>query len=249
MNLARIVPSVVFPSTLAAMASAVALSLSVPASGLAVSASAAQFAVNTPALSVALCRLELTPEHLASVGATQLQVVELAGAVQSFLATQSPSISDHDQLVGQARVECDVVRHKIQEGRASPGEIAGFSGLEQALAAASTARDAAVSALFVAGIAEFSATQRATLTAIRANAHWKLPTEFLVVERTEAEWVALRNALANERTAARNEETPNQQCQALLGTARANPAVAAAKTALDANLAVVKQSWDTVTGD
>ncbi len=91
--------------------------------------------------------------------------------------------------------------------------------------------------------------QRETLTAIRANAHWKLPTEFLVVERTEAEWVELRAALANERIAARNEEAPNEQRQALLGTARANPAVAAAKTALDANLATVKQSWNTVTGD
>ena len=59
---------------------------------------------------------------------------------------------------------------------------------------------------------------------------------------------AAAGTLAAQQAAA-GEEAPNQQCQALLGTARANPAVAAAKTALDANLATVKQSWTTVTGD
>ena len=55
-----------------------------------------------------------------------------------------------------------------------------------------------------------------------------------MVERTETEWVGLRAALAKERIAARNGESPNEQSQAVLGTARANPAVVAAKTALEA---------------
>jgi hypothetical protein len=200
-------------------------------------------------LGVVMHRTGLTPEALAAAGLGEAGTMSVGGAAQLANAGLVSSLRDLDHTVGQARNARDAAERKIQSGKASPEEIAAFPGLEQAFATASAARDTAVNGLFAAATEGLNSTQRATLTAIRANAHWKLPTEFLVVERTEAEWVELRAALANERIAARNEEAPNQQCQALLGTARANPAVAAAKTALDANLATVKQSWDTVTGD
>ena len=200
-------------------------------------------------LGVVMHRTGLTPEALAAAGLGEAGTMSVGGAAQLANAGLVSSLRDLDHTVGPARNARDAAERKIQSGKASPEEIAAFPGLEQAFATASAARDTAVNGLFAAATEGLNSTQRATLTAIRANAHWKLPTEFLVVERTEAEWVELRAALANERIAARNEEAPNQQCQALLGTARANPAVAAAKTALDANLATVKQSWDTVTGD
>lgn len=200
-------------------------------------------------LGVVLHRTGLTPEALAAAGVGGAGTMSIGGAAQLANAALVTSLRELDHAVGQARNARDAAERKIQSGKASPEEVAAFPGLEQAFASASAARDTAVNGLFAAATEGLNSTQRATLTAIRANAHWKLPTEFLVVERTEAEWVELRAALANERIAARNEETPNQQCQALLGTARANSAVAAAKTALDANLATVKQSWNTVTGD
>jgi hypothetical protein len=200
-------------------------------------------------LGVVMHRTALTPEALAAAGLGEAGTMSVGGAAQLANTGLVTSLRELDHAVGQARNARDAAERKIQSGKASPEEIAAFPGLEQAFATASAARDTAVNGLFAAATEGLNSTQRATLTAIRANAHWKLPTEFLVVERTEAEWVELRAALANERIAARNEEAPNQQCQALLGTARANSAVAAAKTALDANLATVKQSWDTVTGD
>ncbi len=203
----------------------------------------------TVSLGVVLHRTALTPEALAAAGLGEAGTMSVGGAAQLANAGLATSLRELDHAVGQARNARDAAERKIQSGKASPEEVAAFPGLEQAFAATSAARDTAVNGLFAAATEGLNSTQRATLTAIRANAHWKLPTEFLVVERTEAEWVELRAALANERIAARNEEAPNQQCQALLGTARANSAVAAAKTALDTNLTVVKQSWDTVTGD
>jgi hypothetical protein len=200
-------------------------------------------------LGVVMHRTGLTPEALAAAGLGEASTMSVGGAAQLANTGLVTSLRDLDHAVGQARNARDAAERKIQSGKASPEEVAAFPGLEQAFATASAARDTAVNGLFAAATEGLNSTQRATLTAIRANAHWKLPTEFLVVERTEAEWVELRAALANERIAARNEEAPNQQCQALLGTARANPAVAAAKTALDTNLATVKQSWNTVTGD
>ncbi len=206
-------------------------------------------AIQPASLGVVLHRTGLTPEAQAAAGLGGAGTMSVGSAAQQANAALLTSLRELDQAVGQARHARDAAERKIQSGKASAGEVAAFPGLEQAFASASAARDTAVDGLFASAAAGLSPTQRATLAAIRANAHWKLPTEFLVVERTEAEWVELRAALANERIAARNEVAPNPQCQALLGTARANPAVAAAKTALDANLASVKQSWDTVTGD
>lgn len=200
-------------------------------------------------LGVVLHRTGLTPEAIAAAGLGAAGTVSIGGAAQLAHAGLVTSLRELDHAVGQARNARDAAERKIQSGKASAGEVAAFPGLEQAFASASAARDSAVNGLFASAAAGLSPTQRATLAAIRANAQWKLPTEFLVVDRTEAEWVELRAALANERIAARNGEAPNPQCQALLGAARANPAVAAAKTALNANLASVKQSWDEVTGD
>jgi len=126
-------------------------------------------------------------------------------------------------------------------------EIAEFPAQEQALANAQATRDGALASLFTSGSAGLTSTQRASLTAIRANRSWKLPTEFLVVSRTEAEWIALRDALSNERTAAKNGDTPNATCQALLGTERAVAAVASARASLDTNLSSVTSAWNAAT--
>ena len=106
-------------------------------------------------------------------------------------------------------------------------------------------------------IAKFAArdsagTQRATLTQIRANRavdHSQgFPIEFQVASRTEAQWVALRDALANEKQAIKYPDTLDQDAQTLLSTTRAEGAVAAARTALDANLPAVQTAWNTAAG-
>lgn len=200
-------------------------------------------------LRVALIRAGLAPQTLAAAGLTPVQVGTAVAALHQANVALPVSLRDLDHAVGEARNARDQAERLIQSGRADAQQIAAFPALEQALASASAARETAVQSLFAAATASLSATQRATLIAIRTNAHWKLPTEFLVVERSEVEWVALRNALANERIATRNGDTPNPQCQVLLGHARSDASVAAAKTGLDTNLAALQQTWDSVTSN
>ena len=85
------------------------------------------------------------------------------------------------------------------------------------------------------------------MQAIRANAAWGLDTYFLVVDRTEPGWVALRDALDEQRIAAKYDEAVSAESQAVLSAALADQAVAAAKTNLESGLAAVQAAWDSAT--
>lgn len=204
----------------------------------------------TPAsnLDVLMIRAGLDARSLAAAGVSSAQVSSVASALAAHVA-QAPSLSEADQALAQARVAHDALDRKVGSGTASSGEIAELAAARQALEAARAVCSARVDALHAAGSAGLSQQQRMTLAMLRFNADKPAPIEFKVVERTEAEWVALRDALSNERSAAANGEQPNAACQTLLGSARSNSAVAAAKSACDTNLASIQSAWSVAAGD
>ncbi|MCC7014854.1 MAG: hypothetical protein IT454_19990 [Planctomycetes bacterium] len=228
-------------------------------SNAATAASTTNFAVASPPssvpsatttageLAVLATRVGLDAEALAASGVVSGSVASLVASLAVAEGDLPTPLSQLDAAYTSARSALRAAERKIQGGTASASEVSEFPSLEQALATAQTARDGALDSLFASAAAGLTSTQRATLSAIRANRSWKLSTEFLVVSRTEAEWIALRDALSNERTAAKNGDTPNSGCQSLLGTERANSSVAAAKTALDTNLSSVTSAWNAAT--
>ncbi len=68
-----------------------------------------------------------------------------------------------------------------------------------------------------------------------------------MVNREQTEWVAVRDALANEKIAAKLGDTPDQAAQSALSTWRANGSVSAARVSLDTNLASVTTAWNNAT--
>lgn len=201
----------------------------------------------TTNLAVLATRVGLDAESLTASGVTSGSVASLVAALAVAEGDLPTPLAQLDATYTSARASVRAAERKIQGGTATASEIAEFPAQEQALANAQATRDGALASLFTSGSAGLTSTQRASLTAIRANRSWKLPTEFLVVSRTEAEWIALRDALSNERTAAKNGDTPNATCQALLGTERAVAAVASARASLDTNLSSVTSAWNAAT--
>jgi len=199
-------------------------------------------------IDVLMIRAGLDARSLAAAGVSGAQVSSVASALAAHVA-QAPSLSEADQALAQARVAHDVLDRKVGSGTATSGEIAELAAARQALEAARAVCAARVDALHAAGSAVLSQQQRMTLAMLRFNADKPAPIEFKVVERTEAEWVALRDALSNERSAAANGEQSNAACQTLLGSARSNSAVAAAKSACDTNLASIQSAWSVAAGD
>jgi hypothetical protein len=164
-----------------------------------------------------------------------------------MLAAHPTILSDADAAYAAACVTANALQRKIEGGHASQEEIASLPTATAAVATAQTQRQAALDAIIAAATQSLSPASVAVLHTVSANHAWTLPIEFLTVERSETEWISLRNALSNERIAAKYEEAPNSTSQTLLAGARANPTVAAAKANAIANLATVSTTWDSAT--
>lgn len=201
---------------------------------------------------VKLLRSGLGADAIAASGVASGSVLNLLQAAADELNAHPSTLDAADTAYGAARVESDRLRAKIQSGQASQEEIASYQTQVSNLAAATAQRQTTLDSVFAAATANLTSPQRAALTRIRANRavdHSKeFPIEFLVVERTEAQWVALRDALANEKQAVKYPDTLNEAAQTLLASARGDASVASARASLTSNLASVTSSWNTASG-
>ncbi|MFN0007217.1 MAG: hypothetical protein ACKVXR_04855 [Planctomycetota bacterium] len=201
---------------------------------------------------VKLLRAGLGADALAAAGVSSGTIISVLQAAADQLNAHPGDLASADASLVAARVESDRLRAKIQSGQASQEEISAYQSASSSLASATTARQAALDAVFTAATANLTAPQRAALTQIRANRavdHSKdFPIDFLVVSRTEAQWVALRDALANERLAVQYPDLANEVAQQRLATMRSDGSVAAARTSVESNLSSVTTAWNTASG-
>ena len=140
-------------------------------------------------------------------------------------------------------------REGHKSGKASDAEVTALQAAEVALTAAQAARTAALAEIFDAGAAGLAANKTGTLAAIQQNRSWGVPIQYMVSARTETQWVALVDAVANKKIAAQLGEAPLAACTALLAQVDTETAVAAAKVSLDANLAAVQAAWNAALTD
>ena len=186
-------------------------------------------AIASDVMQVALIRAGLSADAMCAAGLSANQASTVIANAKLMLAAHPTILSDADAAYAAACAAANALQRKIQDGHASQEEIASLPTATAAVAAAQAQRQAALDAILAAATQTLAPSSVAVLHTIAANHAWKLPIEFLTVERTETEWISLRNALSNERIAVKYEDAPNSTCQVLLAGARANPTVAAAK--------------------
>jgi hypothetical protein len=198
----------------------------------------------TPAqLATALVRAGLDPEALAAAGVSPSAIDTVVGDVVDHMTANPGSLELADSAYAAARQERDQLKRVIQSGRATQEQIDAYPGAVGGFALAQSQRQSALDDVFTAGTATLSQGQRNTLISLRGNAAWDLPLEFLVLDLSEADWVQLRDYLANERVSAQLGEDPDGSAQAALTQLRSNPLVATADANLDTSLAVVELAW------
>jgi hypothetical protein len=203
----------------------------------------------TPAqLATALVRAGLDPEALAAVGVSPSVINTVVGDVAEHMTDNPGSLELADTAYAAARQERDQLKRVIQSGRATQDQVDAYPSAQGQFALARAQRQSALDDIFAASTATLSQSQRNMLASIRGNADWDLPLEFLVLDRSEADWVQLRDCLANERVSAQLGEAPDANAQAALTQLRSQPLVAAADANLDANLAVVQLAWHQAVG-
>jgi hypothetical protein len=200
-------------------------------------------------LRVTLLRAGLSPEALAAAGVTPVAIASTLQAVTQQLAGAPNALANADVAFANARRESDRLERLIQSGKGTQEDVAAYQSAKAALDAATAQRAAALDAVLTAATASLPTAQRTALLTARANAAWNLPPEFLVVNRSQEDWVRLRDALANERIARKLDDQPDPAAQALLANWRAVPAVAMARSGLDTHLEQVRVNWNAAAGD
>lgn len=191
-----------------------------------------------------LIRAGLGADALCAAGVSSGSVSSVLAATAAAINANPTRLSTADASYATARRDVDRLKALIESGRGSEQDLSAFATATASLASATTERQAALDAMFTAGAANLSNGQRTVLQQMRANRAFELPLEFLAVERSQQEWVNVRDALANERISAQLGEDADSGNQASLATWRANATVAAAKTSLDSNLSTVTSSWN-----
>src|SRR5690606_23828735 len=114
------------------------------------------------------------------------------------------------------RANRDRLSRLVQSGKGSPQDREALLTATNRFLTASADRTAALDALFDIGVAELTSGPKNRLITLRANNAWTVPIQHRSVERTEEEWVHLRNSLADARTAALLGKDPSQAAQQFL---------------------------------
>ena len=196
----------------------------------------------TDELEGALLLAGLDARALTSVGVSAQSLTAFVDRFRDAYATAEAALDQAETRMASARVASDALLRKIQSGKGSPEDVSVYQAALADLSMAMAAKEAALNACRAPAEAMLSDTQRAQLARIRANERWQLPTEFLLVDRSEVQWVALRDALANEKIAPRYGDEVGPQHASVLASARAQADVALAKSRLDSNLAATQSA-------
>jgi hypothetical protein len=203
--------------------------------------------VNTEFAGV-LLRIDLGADTLAAAGITGEQVAALVAAVEQ--SHSAATLQSRDEAYIAARVAHDRLRRLVQSGKGTQADVTALREAEESLANATSARESYLAGLRTAALATVTASQTTLVNRIHANRSWGLTAQYLVKDRSEADWVALHEALdakrINEQDA--EEELP-ASAQSYLAAIDAESEIATAKVNRDSNIAAVQTAWNLAASD
>jgi hypothetical protein len=192
----------------------------------------------------ALLRLSLGPEALASAGLTPLEAKGVIDAGVSAWESFHPALSEADAKAAALRGPVEDLARQVRAGKTDAGQVEELATMREALTVALAERKQVLDGFWAAATEGTNQSARASLATLRANAHWQLPSAYLVVERTQAEWVALRNVLDHHAVCAELGTAPKDSMVYALQTAKANQSVAEALAAAHTYLPAIQAAWD-----
>lgn len=198
-------------------------------------------------MAATMMRVDLGADRLAAAG---VSTQATTGTIDTAIAKVGQvALESADASYAAAKPTADALQRKIQSGLATAEDVTAYQQASSQLTSATAARKSALDEVFNAGITGLPADQRALLTTIRANAGWKLPVQYLTVNRSEADWVKLRDYLDARRIYQEAGEAVPAEVTAFLATVESAAAVSKAKSDLDAGLATIQSAWNAAVTD
>lgn len=196
-----------------------------------------------------LSRAGLGAEALCAAGVSDSEVATVCADAEAAINAEPQTLEQLDQAYVTAKQDYDELRRKVRSGLASSQEVSECQSARTAYETAEADREAFLDVVFNGGVESLTSAEQSTLSKVRDNRSWRLATQYLVVDRTEPDWVALMDALAAKTIAENDEEAVPPQSQSLLSEEDSDPAVSAAKVNLDTYMAGVQTAWNTAVSD
>lgn len=200
-----------------------------------------------PGSASVLTRAGLDATTLAAAGVSPQAVDGVVDAALEEAASRAASLAAADEAARTARQQAQRLARVVQSGTASQEQIAQLSSARSMLAAAHANQHGALDAVFAAGAAQMGEAQRRIASAIRTNRSWGLPIHQLAADpnqMTEAQWVALRNAVSCADACSKLDEEVPSAVAAAIAAAESVTDVAAAKASFQAHAAEVAAAWN-----
>jgi hypothetical protein len=195
-------------------------------------------------LDVTLRRVGLTAEDCCAAGLTSQQTTSLVGNARSHLDVNIELLRTADEQRMNAKAEYTSLKRLVQSGQATQQDLAAFQAAGTALDNAEAAVATALSNAYDAALGGLAQGLTGDLGTLKGNTEQRIDTQYRIVDRTEADWVSLRRAIAAIRIAQKLGEDPPPESLQIVNEADADPDVSAAKTKIDLNLDQIQTAWN-----
>ncbi|MGD9689503.1 MAG: hypothetical protein AB7K52_07150 [Phycisphaerales bacterium] len=194
------------------------------------------------ALSSLLYDLGLNPVNLAAAGVSAEQASAVVAAAREHYAGNLVQLDDARSTVPDLRAQIAPLEQLASTGRATQQQLTSLETARSELATAQAACDTLHAAAFTAATTGLTSDQRSRIAMLRTNAGREVPVQFRTTERSDAQWIALRNALIQLRVST-EAGAPDANAAALLQAAGEESAVVAASQGLQ-SAAAVAAAWE-----
>ncbi|RNC81661.1 MAG: hypothetical protein ED559_07695 [Phycisphaera sp.] len=194
-------------------------------------------------LEVQLQRVGITPESLAAAGVRSNEVGGVISSAREFLTGKLVSLRKLESQHAGSQANAERLRRILRSGQASGAGRIALADAEGNLARNLSQIDSLRKALFESATSGLSDKAVLTLQTIASNSRWTCPIQYRCSTRTEADWIRIRDALANDRISRELGEKPDPDLQRVLASCNADGASVLARTNLQTNLDAVRSAF------
>ena len=188
----------------------------------------------------------VNPESLAAAGISAGTIATIISDASDYIVPNFTAIQANHDTLAQNRKTRDTLQRLVSASRATSQQRTQLATAITNVAAAQATRDAYLAAIRQEIDANLTAAQITALDTIinnGANGRWTHPIQYKAANRSEQDWVDLRDCLANIRIATKRGEQPDPAATTFVAQADANAAVSAANTGLN-NLPFIQAQWE-----
>lgn len=184
----------------------------------------------------------LTPDTLAAAGVIASQTTTALQRIRDQLPHLASQFDAAHNAYSAASIEHDRLERLVRSGKGTEQDVAALQTARTHLRAATARRDTAMQAFVQT--ADLGAEVSARLALMHDPRGDGIPMHYRAAARPDAEWIALRHALAAAEIYARLDEDVPQPARAVILANDSNPAVATAYASLQANGPAVAAAWN-----